>query len=140
MQKSGSKILVQKSNSNQSKQPTKNPNQIFQIYINCCPIYLFIIKLILKRFKEVKWVNLYIYTKNIFELKFAMLKSILTAFYYYCYPTTFLKQLFFNLYPKKYISFKSKHLLNSVLKVTQTPYRGVCFRFHLNILTRKRMI
>ena len=80
--------------------PIKNPNQIFQIYINCCPIYLFIIKLILKRFKEVKWVNLYIYTKNIFELKFAMLKSILTAFYYYCYPTTFLKQLFFDLYPK----------------------------------------
>ena len=38
----------------QSKQPTKNPNPIFQIYINCCTTYIKILILILKRSNEVK--------------------------------------------------------------------------------------
>ena len=70
-----------------SSTPIKNPNPIFQIYINCYATYIKTLILILKRFNEVKWTNLYIYTKIIFELKFAMLKSILTILYYITYTT-----------------------------------------------------
>ena len=77
----GLKIKFKSIQTNQSKIQTPSSKYILIVvqYIHL------IIKLILKRFNEVKWVNLYICIKNIFELKFAMLKSILTVFYYLTY-------------------------------------------------------